>query len=637
VIVDPFAPSVDSMRGASRPYAWLVGLQQSRVAVRARWHHLRAPWVQTVKHWSGVESTAHRTAEAAFTRSTPVRCTVTTGLASTLAVVVIAAAGWLHPHFSFASAGLSLSGVHDEGVGFRYFYTLRRLYGDDEHPWVPHGQVPGLMQTSLQLALTAAGYPPTRLHPRIDVWTYLASGIPLALAALLLGWAVQPIRSALGRVLIGLTFVAITYETAIFAEYQLTTPEYHPWVHLYAVVALGWLLRLAGGNLPSLPRQAVLLGLYTTACLATKPSYLPFPATIGLLLLLLQTNLRRAVLLIVGSAIVTGAGLLATTWVFYLGDVGATINHFRMIPPYVRGEMVDAPIGVWIGRTSLEGVWALPASLTNPRIWLILLPILLVMSMWYRARWRLTLALLVGSALYLYALDRRPTPATHVETYDFLVVAATTWLWGVALPWASTWTDRHVGSTETRRRVSFAAGQAVLAGAVLLAGWWASFEIARFDAKIRPLFEVATEGERQLARFIADTPGRTLFAFADYPHRPITIDAAIHRGGITQGTTWAWTSPLIREMFPDRGYLLGGTGDSARPDPQLGRYRKVVYTYHPAVESEAAALARLEERLRVHLDGFECPFEYRFWDTTQPTPVLTDVIIVKGCRRSRQV
>ena len=77
------------------------------------------------------------------------------------------------------------------------------------------------------------------------------------------------------------------------------------------------------------------------------------------------------------------------------------------------------------------------------------------------------------------------------------------------------------------------------------------------------------------------------------------------------------------------------TGDSARPDPQLGRYRKVVYTYHPAVETDSAARAQLEERLRVRLDGFECPFEYRFWDTTQPTPALTDVIVARGCRRAR--
>src|SRR5919198_1245557 len=106
--------------------------------------------------------------------------------ASTVLAVVVVAAGWLYPLVSFALQGLSLSGMHDEATGFLYFYSLRRLYGVNDLPWLHSGQVPSLVHLALQLGLTAAGYPPTQLHPRLDIWTYVAPAVPLVLGALLL-------------------------------------------------------------------------------------------------------------------------------------------------------------------------------------------------------------------------------------------------------------------------------------------------------------------------------------------------------------------------------------------------------------------------------------------------------------------
>ncbi|MGE3271941.1 MAG: hypothetical protein AB7P40_24520, partial [Chloroflexota bacterium] len=233
--------------------------------------------------------------------TTAARWATASGRASSLAVLLIAAVGWLYPLVSFAAEGLSLAGGHDEAVGYRYFYTLRRLYGDHEQPWVPHGQVQGIVHTGLQLALTAAGYPPTQLHPRLDIWTYFAPAVPLVLAVFALVWAVQPIQSMLGRIVIALTMLGVTYETAIYVEYHLTAPEYHPWIHLWAAIALGWLLRLIRELPPESGKTAILLGVYAAFVLGTKPSYLPFPVTIGLLLLLHQTSVRQALVLLVGS------------------------------------------------------------------------------------------------------------------------------------------------------------------------------------------------------------------------------------------------------------------------------------------------------------------------------------------------
>lgn len=154
--------------------------------------------------------------------------------------------------------------------------------------------------------------------------------------------------------------------------------------------------------------------------------------------------------------------------------------------------------------------------------------------------------------------------------------------------------------------------------------------MARFDAVVRPAFAVATVGERQLQRYLDAHPGRTLFLLADYGHRPITVDAAIHRGGMSLAGSWNWASPLLTSMLPDRMYVLGSRG--SREVVDLSPYQKVVYTYQPDVESEAAALQVLAERFEVRLDGWTCDFEYAFWDTYQPGQ-LTRVIVARACVR----
>jgi hypothetical protein len=181
------------------------------------------------------------------------------------------------------------------------------------------------------------------------------------------------------------------------------------------------------------------------------------------------------------------------------------------------------------------------------------------------------------------------------------------------------------------------AGTTALVLATLLeAANWASVGLSRFDSKVRPAHEVSTEGERLLQQFLTATPGRTLFAFADYPHRPITIDAAIHRGGMTFGDTFEWTDAYVRAMFPDRMYVLGPPAVAARQRVSLSRFQKLVYTYNPAIEDDASALATVERLFNFRADGFTCSFEYRFWDSFQPDVMLTNVQVARGCARARR-
>ncbi|MGE3267431.1 MAG: hypothetical protein AB7P40_01695 [Chloroflexota bacterium] len=554
----------------------------------------------------------------------------TVNAASSLAVFIVAGVGWFYPLVSFALSGLSLAGMHDESAGFGYFYTLRRLYGTDENPWMPFGQTVGLVHLALHLLLTAAGYDPTQLRPRLDLWTYLAPAIPLFLTVVTLTWALQPIRSTLGRVLVAVAFLAVSYETALATDFQLTTSGYHPWVHLVAAVTLGWLLRLARTDLPRTAKAAGLLGVFAGLTLGIKPSYLPFPAMLGMYLLLHQSTVVRAAGLAAGGGLVTVVTYLLLTWAVYLGRSAAILHHLQLAPAFVTQELSSDPPGSWVIQAGEAALRSPPSSLLDPRLLMILTPALIALGLLLPQQRRLSAALLVGSLVALYAIDRRPSPSTYVETYDLFVVVLVAWLTAVIVP---AFGRIGTGRPATRSGLRMV-GQGLMLAALCGLSIWLAAGVQKFDAKVRVAFTVATEGERQLQEFLAETSGRTLFAFVDYGHRPISIDSAIYRGGMTLGRTWQWNSAYVRSIANDRMYVLIETNDSAKLHVNPKRFQTFVYSYYPALETEAAVIARIERRLDFKFDSLDCPFTFPFWDPVQPPSVtLSNVQITRGCRR----
>jgi hypothetical protein len=148
-----------------------------------------------------------------------------------------------------------------------------------------------------------------------------------------------------------------------------------------------------------------------------------------------------------------------------------------------------------------------------------------------------------------------------------------------------------------------------------------------------PAFRVSTDGERQLERFIRQSGGRTVFAFVDYGHRPVTVDAAIHRGGISIDAGTAWTSRLIQSMFENRFYVTGPGSTAVSPR----RYRTLIYAYRPGIDDDVSVQDRMRLLFGVRMEEYTCPFTYTFWDTLQPLPsVLTDTVVTRGCTRLRQ-
>src|SRR5690606_39079450 len=61
---------------------------------------------------------------------------------------------------------ITFSTHFEESVGFRYVHSLRILYGY-EHPWLPPGQLQGILHIAVQKLLTLFGHPIDEFFPRI--------------------------------------------------------------------------------------------------------------------------------------------------------------------------------------------------------------------------------------------------------------------------------------------------------------------------------------------------------------------------------------------------------------------------------------------------------------------------------------
>ena len=139
----------------------------------------------------------------------------------------------LLPVASAVLFGISLHGHFDESIGYRYFNSLRIVYGS-EHPWIPQGHFPGLVHELIQIALSAAGWDLDDLGSRVDIFSYAAIAVPLSFTPLAFLWASRPIRSTPLLFLLCTSFLIVV----IANPYPwLLGPDYHAWIPALALVS----------------------------------------------------------------------------------------------------------------------------------------------------------------------------------------------------------------------------------------------------------------------------------------------------------------------------------------------------------------------------------------------------------------
>src|SRR6266508_576345 len=162
-----------------------------------------------------------------------------------LAAALVVSAACLGPMVRLTAEGLSLVNVAAESVGYRYCNSLRIRYGVDDRPWTPQGHLVGLVHLGLQALLTAFGFPPTQLEPRLEWFLLIGTALPHLLLIPSFLWTVRPIGSPLAPLILAAGYVLMAWERAAGGGWHLAGPDYYPWSGLAALVSIGWMVRRA--------------------------------------------------------------------------------------------------------------------------------------------------------------------------------------------------------------------------------------------------------------------------------------------------------------------------------------------------------------------------------------------------------
>lgn len=499
----------------------------------------------------------------------------------------------LFPLILLAKEGLTLTGMTEESTGYRYFYTLRILYGEHERPWLPQGQLVGLVHMGIQLLLTTLGYPPTQLYPRIDLFTYLAAGLPHLVTVGAFIWAVRPISTITEKLILAATFIVISFQTRSGGGISLVQPDYMSWAGSVSLLTIGWVLRLTRDSQKFRLINIFWLGLFGGACLAIKPTYIVFPLTVGILLLLRAKTFLQRLMLVVGGSVLALVVLVALTLMYYLGDGAATFKHFELTYIFTQSQLDNAePFLKLLKQSILQN---LPDALTLS----FFMPIVLFLSFLLLLHRQVSFSLLFGSILSSYVAYKRFYPVTFVETNYYLFVAVFIWYKEVVFSEDSVF---FAFFKESQKKVYNSFKMAILTLLYILM----VSQINSFHDVFIPPFSASDAGSKELDRFMKKTPGITLFLIPNNNYRPTTIDSAIYKGGMDIISNKWGDSPFVKAMFPDRWYILGDVPNFQRP-LDISPYDKLVFVSLPGQRN--AALQQLNEVFGVTTVDFDCSFE----------------------------
>lgn len=513
-----------------------------------------------------------------------------------LAAVLFVSLGF--PTIFFALNGVSLTGVFEESVGYRYFYSLRILYGD-ERPWLPQGQMPGLLHLAIQLALSALGYPRTELFPRIDIFTYAAALVPHMMSAAAFLWATTPLRSASARLLLAAGVLAATFYPRGFYEW-VALPDYQIWVIPISLISIGALFRLLNkpeGTPLWRTKSALWLGVFAGLCVATKPTFIVFPIAIGCTMLWRD---RRHVdwVLFGGLATLFGAVIwFDITAIYYLGDIREVVQYLIELSSFVGSQHATLDGG----KLSLIEWLDLmrPTSMADTVPLLLILPALSLAVGSLSARSRVLLAILPANVLSLYVLFQRFYSHTLIEAYFFALVVAA--FMAIALAGAAPISAYASSFGVHLPKASFLPSVLRLGLAVGVLGlvWRALPADVESHLMHSEAYNVSA---RQLQSLMNEHQGITAFLTTGNAYRPRSVDSAICKGGTDIFVPKWGVSSFIASMFPNRVCYLF----EHRVDPTS--FTNAVFVRLPE-ETREAAIKRVEQFFSMSLSQHDCSTE----------------------------
>jgi len=461
---------------------------------------------------------------------------------SRLAALLILAVLILAPIALVATRGATLSGLYEESIGYRYFYSLRTVQGERAALFLPQGQIQDLLCQAIQVGLTLAGYQPYDTAGRIDAFSYclVACAMLLALVAFWFGNAEQgegSIAYLFAATLWGSVFYLPGYNTV----YALLQPDYLPFILAIAISTHALIARLALLATLSPVRDAILFGLLLGICLATKLTLAVFAAT-AMVVYLMERPHRRGLLVLAGASLI-GIGIwLAAIKLDYRGSGAKLSDYYAYFLNFTQ-----ASAGVLKQDRRLFG-WAL--GKLNPGSYLhgalVTLPILVatVFLSCRRARRAVLAAIFAASLAYGYVLYNRDYPGTNLEIAVF-----------VCLAFLCLWREMSRSFSEgVAKRVTAGASMAVILFFLIV-------DIGFFRSTVLSIVRSVvanTAQQERLREAISTLPKPMLWLVPTNNDRMLTVHSAIMKGGDSVDSRGRRVvSKTMRAISPDLDLVPG--------------------------------------------------------------------------------
>jgi hypothetical protein len=502
----------------------------------------------------------------------------------------------------FVFNDMTFSTHFEESVGFRYFHSLRILYGH-EYPWLPQGQLSGILHIVVQKALTLFGHPIDEFFPRIDLFSTWCVVLPLIMASGIYYWTTKPIKSLFLQAVFAIIFLGCFYSPR-YQDGWMLLPDYHIWIISLSLLAVGWCLRTLTKNplfYDFTNKSAILFGIYAGLCLSVKVTLITYPATIGLMILALNRRYLTLARLSLISVPITFIVWSAVLLVYYQGKFSVISKHYLSLIQYTDSQVQ------LIRDNSLEFLQVFfPLTILDV---FPIIPLLLGYSLWsiykYRMRSFIGSLLLVG-LLELYMLYQRNYTHTNIEVqYLFLIIGT---IISIRIYQNTSVVRQFVNWVSTNPARKYNKYRFVVISLLLAVPTLAhvSYSLNRnyiFTSWITELNPTA----KGLHNAIAKNPGQTLFLIPitasvdEFNLR--TIDNGLFKSATGLSPLWE-NGAYVVSLYSNRWYA-----SNVATLPALNAYQNIVFRTR-ANEPLAQTMVRLENHYQTSFTEFNCKQPY---------------------------
>lgn len=497
---------------------------------------------------------------------------------------------WMPIAFFFL--GVSPTNQFEESVGYRYFYSLRNVFGG-EFPWIPQGQLPNLFHRVIQRVLDWLGYAHTDLHGRVDSFSFLAVLVPLLLSGCLAGLVfrqskVHPLAIS------GIFAAALILLLPPTPNGWTVLPDYHVWLVPLALTAM---LLLARAQTLPITSLAVGVAALAAAAVATKLSFLvfAFPVSAGLFARMRESGLVLRALLTAMTAFIL---LLAVILTLYFPDFQTFAEWISGTLRFIRTQRTTLPIDLTFWQAFLSEPYLLLVVTTQVGL-----------ALFGVVRRRIeAVALAVGGVSLVAFLTQRLYSHSFIELHAYLFLeTGTLVLWAAASPWLQ------------GRRPALALAAVAAASALTLALAWHAVWVQPISllSYSRTLVTLSTAFETRLHAQSRDvwilTTGNA--------YRPNSIHSALCKGGTEMFSPYWGESRYLSGLFSN--FHCAVVPDGVTQEHLVAS--TIGFLRYPD-EAIPSALDRVESYFSLSLTGRQCvdissnAFGYVVCDPPQSAP-----------------